>query len=254
MPQISAVIISYNEEHFIERCLKSLEGVADEIVVVDSFSTDKTEEICSGFNVLFIKQIFLGYREQKQFAMQQAKNNFILSLDADEALSPELRESIIKVKDNWKHDGYRVNRLNNYCGKWIHHTSLYPERKIRLFDRTKGRWGGINPHDQFVMEANSKTGSLKGHLLHWIFDSIEEHIQKINKYTSISAQEYFKLGIKAPHWKILLKPLWRFVHSYIIKLGFLQGFTGFIISRNLAFMNYLKYAKLRKIIKENPGN
>lgn len=254
MPQISAVIISYNEENFIERCLKSLEGVADEIVVVDSFSTDKTEEICSGFNVLFIKQIFLGYREQKQFAMQQAKNNFILSLDADEALSPELRESIIKVKDNWKYDGYRVNRLNNYCGKWIHHTSLYPERKIRLFDRTKGRWGGINPHDQFVMEANSKTGSLKGHLLHWIFDSIEEHIQKINKYTSISAQEYYKLGIKAPHWKILLKPLWRFVHSYIIKLGFLQGFTGFIISRNLAFMNYLKYAKLRKIIKENPGN
>lgn len=250
MPELSAVIISYNEEKYIEKCLKSLEGIADEIVVVDSLSTDKTAEICSRFNVRFIQQKFLGYREQKEFAMQQAKYDYILSLDADEALSQELKESIYKVKNNWKFDGYRFNRLNNYCGKWIYHTNLYPERKVRLFDRRKGHWGGINPHDKFILNPQSKTGFLKGNLLHWIYETLEEHTEKINKFSSISAKEYYKLGIRAPAWKIILKPSWRFFHSFFIKLGFLHGCTGFIISKNLAHHCFIKYAKLRLITRE----
>ena len=197
MQKISAVIITFNEERYIEQCIRSLIDVADEIVVVDSLSTDRTPEICRNLGVKFIEQPFLGYKEQKNFALEQATHDYILSLDADEALSTELRNSILKAKNDWKFDGYKCYRLNNYCGQWMFHTSLYPERKLRLFDRRKGKWGGINPHDRFEMEPGSKIGMLNGDLLHWVYDSIEEHIAKINHFSTISSQEYFKLGISA---------------------------------------------------------
>ena len=132
--QISAVVITFNEERNIKRCLKSLVGVADEIVVVDSYSTDRTEEICRSFNARFIKHRFEGHIQQKNWAILQASSPYILSLDADEALSDNLRTSILRAKENWTHDGYYFNRLTNYCGKWIRHTSWYPSRKLRLWD------------------------------------------------------------------------------------------------------------------------
>jgi glycosyltransferase involved in cell wall biosynthesis len=248
MPKISAVIITYNEEKYIEQCINSLVDIADEIVVVDSLSTDRTAEICKRLGVKFFEQKFLGYKEQKNFAVQQASNDFILSLDADEALSVKLRKSILKAKNNWQFDGYKCNRLNNYCGQWMYHTSLYPERKLRLFDRRKGSWGGINPHDRFKMNPGSTVGFLKGDILHWVYDSIEEHIAKINHFSSISAREYFKLGIRAGVGKTILRPIWRFFHSYVIKTGFLEGYMGFIVSLNLAYLCFLKYAKLRRLI------
>ncbi|MEA1898678.1 MAG: glycosyltransferase family 2 protein, partial [Bacteroidota bacterium] len=143
MIKISAVIISYNEEKYIGRCLESLQQVADEIVVVDSYSQDKTQEICEAHDVTFIEHEFEGYRQQKNWAMAQAENDNILSLDADECLSEELKNSILSVKDNLKADAYSFNRLNNYYGKWIKHSGVYPDRKIRLFDRRKGEWGGV---------------------------------------------------------------------------------------------------------------
>ncbi|MFP4556732.1 MAG: glycosyltransferase family 2 protein [Bacteroidales bacterium] len=254
MHKISAVIITYNEERYIEQCINSVKDVVDEVVVVDSLSTDRTRDICRKLGVKFIEQEFLGYKEQKNFAIKQAQYNYILSLDADEALSIELRNSILKAKISWKFDGYKCNRLNNYCGQWMYHTSLYPERKLRLFDRRKGQWGGINPHDRFEMDASAKVGSLKGDLLHWVYDTIEEHIAKINHFSTISSKEYYKLGIKAGVGKVAFRPLWRFIHSYIIKAGFLEGYMGFIASLNLAYLCFLKYAKLWKLNRMQKEN
>ena len=140
MPKISAVIITYNEELFIDKCLASLNGIVDEIVVVDSFSTDATEEICRKYNVRFIKHEFEGFRDQKNYALQLATYKNILSLDADEALSDRLRESIIGIKDKWEYDAYLFNRRSNYCGKWISHSEWYPDRQLRLFYSDHGKW------------------------------------------------------------------------------------------------------------------
>jgi len=247
MTQISAVIIAYNEEDCIERCIKSVSGVADEVVVVDSYSTDRTGEICRQLGVRFIQHPFEGYREQKNYALQLATYDYILSLDADEALSEELRQSILNVKENWGADGYYFNRLNNYCGQWIHHSNWYPDRKLRLFDRRKGCWGGINPHDRVVMQKGSRVHYLKGDLLHWVLNSYEAHIDKANKFSTIAAHEYFKLGRKSSMPKIILNSTWRFFKAYVLRLGFMDGFNGFVISSFSAYTSFLKYVKLHQL-------
>lgn len=247
MVRLSAVIITFNEEKYIEQCIRSLLDVADEIVVVDSYSTDSTRDICLRNGVRFVQQSFLGYKEQKNFALAQVTYNYVLSLDADEALSEELKDDILRVKSDWQYDGYVVKRLNNYCGRWMYHTSLYPERKLRLFDKRKASWGGINPHDRVIMQPDSRIGKLKGNLLHWLYESYEEHLQKINHFSTISANDYFKLGIKASYRKLILHPIWRFFHSYFIKTGFLEGFDGFAVSVLLSVHCFLKYYKLRRL-------
>ena len=213
MLKISAVIIAFNEEKYIEQCIRSLQEVADEIVVIDSLSTDKTPDICKALGVKFIQQPFLGYKEQKNFALSHASNDFILSLDADEQLSVELKDEILSIKNSetTKYAGYFFKRLNNYCGQWIYHTSYYPERKLRLFDRTKGSWGGLNPHDQFILNKGYKSKCLKGNLLHWFIDTHDEHIQKINKFSTISAHSYFKAGKTSNYFKITFNPLYHFL-------------------------------------------
>ena len=143
MTQLSVVIITFNEERNISRCLDSVKDIADDVVVVDSFSVDKTEQICKEKGARFISHTFDGHIQQKNWAITQAKFPHILSLDADEALSDELKKSILEVKKNWKHDGYSMNRLTNYCGQWIYHCGWYPDRKLRLFNSKKGNWGGL---------------------------------------------------------------------------------------------------------------
>ncbi len=249
MPSISAVIITLNEESCIERCIRSVMTVADEVVVVDSLSTDRTPEICRKLGVKFVEQEFLGYIQQKNFALKQAAYDHVLSLDADEALSEELARSIHDVKNNWKHDGYKFNRLNKFCGHWIRHTNYYPDRKLRLFDRRKGQWGGVNPHDKVVMQPGSSTGRLKGDLLHWLCETYEEHLDTINKFSTIAAREALKKGEKCSAWKVFYKPVWRFIQNYFVKRGFLDGYMGLVVSRNSAFLNYQKYAKLRNLIQ-----
>ena len=161
MPKLSVVIITFNEERNIGRCIESVREVADEIVVVDSFSTDKTRAICEKHGVNFIEHAFDGHIQQKNFAITQAKFPHQLSLDADEALSEDLKTEILKIKNDWRYDSYRMNRLTNYCGKWIHHCGWYPDTKLRLYDSTKGVWGGVNPHDKFELNPGSKVGFLK---------------------------------------------------------------------------------------------
>lgn len=247
MPKISALILTLNEERNIARCLDSLEGIADEIIVVDSFSTDKTEEIVSGYEAKLVKQKFLGYIEQKNFALKLASHNHVLSLDADEALSPELRESILGVKESFEFDGYYMNRLANYCGQWIRHSGWYPDRKMRLFDLTKGKWTGTNPHDKFVLDKGSKSAELKGDLLHYTIYTVDEHKKQVDNFSSIAAQAKYDQGIRSNWFKILVKPIARFVKGYLFKAGFLDGYYGWLIGIYSARATFLKYRKLMKI-------
>lgn len=250
MHKISAVIITFNEEKYIGQCIRSANEVADEIVVVDSYSTDRTKEICISLGVRFIEHPFTGYRDQKNFALDQAKYDYVLALDADEALSPELVKSIHAVKPDFKFDGYKFGRLNKYCGKWIYHTNLSPDCKIRLFNKNKGKWGGLNIHETVFLDNPKSEAFLKGKLHHWISDSYEEAIDKMNRYTTLLANEYFKQNIKSNTKKLLINPLWRFIHSYIIKAGFLDGYAGYAISKILSTTCFLKYIKLKRLCSE----
>ena len=253
MPQISAVIITFNEEKNIERCLLSVKEIADDIVVVDSFSTDRTEEICKLQGARFIKNKFVGHIEQKNYAISQARFPHVLSLDADEQLSEQLMDSIRKVKENWEADGYYFNRLTNYCGQWIRHSSWYPSPKLRLWDSRKGQWGGINPHDVFILQPGSSEKFLKGDLNHFSYYSINEHIAQINRFSEIRANSYFKEGRTVGYITILIAPLWRFFRDYFLKLGFLDGFYGLVICTNSSFETFQKYVKLRSLIIQKKG-
>ncbi len=248
--QLSVIIITYNEERNIGRCLDSLKGVADEIVVVDSYSTDRTEEICLRHGARFIKHRFLGHIEQKNWAILQASSPYILSLDADEALSDELRASILKVKNDWTHDGYYFNRLTNYCGKWIRHTSWYPSRKLRMWDARKGRWGGFNPHDKFFLHKGSSRQFLKGDILHYSYYTVSEHLTQMNNFSTILARSYFERGRRVYFFSVVLHPLWRFIKDLVLKRGFLDGYYGFIVSVNSAHEVFLKYVKLKNIYQD----
>lgn len=252
--KISAVIITFNEEDYIERCIKSVAGVADEVVVVDSYSTDRTGEICRQLGVRFIQHPFEGYRDQKNFALQLASYDLVLSLDADEALSVDLKVSILKAKQNYFFDAYKFNRLNYCCGQWIRHTAWYPDCKIRLFDRRKGAWGGANIHETILMDEGSRVGFLKGDLLHWTYSSYEQLVENMNKYSTLSAKEYYDVGKKACFIKLVISPFWRFFHSYIVRGGFLDGYGGFFVSVSIAKLNQLKYAKLYHLNKVSNYN
>lgn len=250
MPEISVVIITYNEEKNIARCLDSVKGIADDIVVVDSFSTDRTEAICKEKGARFVQHKFEGHIEQKNWAVTQAKFPHVLSIDADEVISEELKASILSVKANWVNDGYYMNRLTNYCGKWIYHCGWYPDRKLRLFDSRKGKWGGANPHDKYEMHAGDKvTGFLKGDILHYSYNTQEDHYRQVDYFTDIASKSLFKEGKVVTSLVIFLSPLIKFFRDYIFKLGFLDGSAGFTISRISAYATYLKYKKLQTLWK-----
>jgi len=244
--KISCVIITLNEEKNILRCLESITDVCDEIIVIDSGSTDKTVEVCEKFEVKIIQQDFLGYTEQKNFAIDQASNDYILSLDADEALSEELIESIKTVKCNWTHDGYEMSRITNYCGKWIKHCGWYPDRKIRLFHRQKARWLGGALHEELTMNQGAKFKRIKGDILHYSYYTIDDHINQINKFTKISSQELFEKGKKPSFIKLYCSAPIKFLRDYFWELGILDGYMGFRISLMSSFATYLKYARAKE--------
>ncbi|WP_242120401.1 glycosyltransferase family 2 protein [Aestuariivivens sediminicola] len=251
MIKLSGVVITYNEERNIEKCLRSLQPVVDEIVVVDSFSTDRTKSICLDHGVTFIEQEFLGYIEQKNFALSKASFDHIVSLDGDEALSEPLQQSIIKLKSNWTNDGYYCNRFNNFCGQWIKHSDWYPNRKLRVFDRRRARWEGINPHDAVRLEKGATSGRLTGDILHWTYQSYSEFNKKTEYFSTIAARAYFENGKKAPFYKIWFNPFWAFIKAYFFRLGVLDGVNGLVICVQTAHITFLKYTKLRALIQQN---
>ncbi|RLD53200.1 MAG: glycosyltransferase family 2 protein [Bacteroidetes bacterium] len=251
MNNLSVAIITFNEEKNIERCLNSVKNIADEILVVDSFSTDNTEDICKKFNVNFIKNKFSGHIQQKEFAKNTAKYDYVLSLDADELLDEELIHSIKLIKSNLTFDGYEMNRLNNYCGKWIKHGSWYPDKKIRLVNKHKASWQGKNPHDSLKLINRTSPGKLKGNILHFSYSSIEEHINQTNKFTTISAEVLFKEEKSINFFKIFLSTFGSFFKGFFLKLAFLDGFYGITICLINTFATWLKYTKLRQLIKDS---
>jgi glycosyltransferase involved in cell wall biosynthesis len=249
MIKISAVIITYNEERNIVQCLQSLEGIADEIIVVDSYSADATEALCKPFNVRFLQHPFEGYMQQKSWACEQSAYECILSLDADEQLSDDLKKSILAVKNDWKADGYYFNRRNNYLGKWIRHCGWYPDAKLRLWNRRKGRWSGINLHESVKMNENAVVSKLHGDLLHYSYYSLQQHIDQINKFTEIAAKEGIVKGKNATLFIAVFKSIWKFKRDYIFKLGFLDGYYGFVICAMSAYAVFVKYIKIRELKK-----
>ncbi|NEN24822.1 glycosyltransferase family 2 protein [Cryomorpha ignava] len=249
--KISAVIITYNEERNIERCLNSLSGVADEIIIVDSFSTDKTADLCRKFDVNFVQHPFADFAAQKNFGNSLTENKFVLSLDADEALSESLRESIINWKTNSYTDALQINRLTNYCGKWIKHGGWYPDAKYRLFDKAKARWTGEKVHEYLEIDNDAVKGKLNGDLFHYSFYTIEQHLTTINKYSTLKAEINFEKGKKASLFKILFAPWFKFLKIYFLKAAFRDGWRGFVIAKNSAYSDFLKHAKLRQMELEN---
>ncbi|MFT5183798.1 MAG: glycosyltransferase involved in cell wall biosynthesis [Flavobacteriales bacterium] len=244
---ISAAIICFNEERNIERCLNSLKGVVDEIVVVDSFSNDRTKEICLSHHVNFIEHPFEGHIQQKNYALSQTSNRMVISLDADEALTPELRESIINLKKDPKSAVYSMNRLTNYCGKWVRYCGWYPDNKVRLFDKIICQWGGVNPHDKVIVPEGVDVHFLNGDLLHYSYYTRDDHYRQIEYFSKIASTELYNRGKNVSLILVIGKVVAQFFKSFFLKLGFLDGMTGWTISRLSAYATYRKYSNLRKL-------
>lgn len=253
--KISSVVLTYNEEENIARCLESLKDVADEMIVVDSFSTDDTEKICRQYGVKFIQHEYVSHIEQKQYAISLAGKDYVLLLDADECLSRELKEVILKLKKDPTADAYVINRFNKYCDRWIRYSGYYPDKKIRFWKKGMASIKGTNPHEQVVAEPGASVKRIKQNILHFPYDTVDEHLIHVMKYATISAQAKYKEGEKANFVaKALLNPMWKFFRKYIIQLGFLDGYYGFVFCAIESSMNFFKYLKLYEYNKKGlPG-
>lgn len=250
MNKLSLVLITFNEESNIEKCLQSVINVVDEIIVVDSFSTDNTKIICQKFNVRFFERKWEGYSKAKNFGNEQASSEYILSLDADEVLSENLKNSILKVKNNLN-SAYSFNRLTNYAGKWIKNCGWYPDKKIRIFPKTKARWEGDFVHEVLVLDKDLVVNHLTGDLFHFSFKSIDDHKQRSEKYAELHAKSMLEKGVRFSFIKQLISPLARFIKDYFIKTGFLDGKAGFTICLISAKAVFLKYKKYRNYKRRN---
>lgn len=254
MPKISAIIITKNEEKNIERCLASLIDIVDEIVVIDSLSTDQTKEICLSFQtqvtLQFVERPFEGYSATKNYGNGLAKHPYLLSIDADEVVSEELKASIWAEKETMAFEAYTFNRKTNYVGKWVKHCGWYPDTRKRLWKNGIGQWQGII-HENLILETK-KVGHLEGDLLHYSYESIDDHLNRINRYTDLIAEDKLSKGKKGSVFHLLFSPMAQFIKTYFFQLGFLDGYTGFVISIMAAYYAFLKYAKLRAL-RRSPG-
>ena len=242
-PTLSAIVVCFNEERNIAACLESLRW-CDEIVVVDSFSTDRTVEIARQYTHRVIQRPWEGYGKQKAFAHSQASREWVLLVDADERVSPGLRSEIRQAlaHDKGRYDGYLVPRLVFYLGRWWRRGEWFPDYNIRLFRRDHATWHGSDLHERILI--NGEVRRLLNPLHHFPYRNIDDHIQRINRYTSIAAAELRKKG---QPWRLtdaLFRPLFRFFKSYILKRGFLEGFAGFYVAASSAVYVFLRYAKL----------
>ena len=242
-PTVSAIVVCFNEEERIGDCLESLRW-CDEIVVVDSFSTDRTPEICRRYTDRFIQREWAGYRDQKAFAHSQATREWVLLADSDERVTAELRDEIQAslARDGGEYAGYAVPRLVHYLDRWWRRGGWYPDYDVRLFRRERATWSGSDPHEKILVDG--KVRRLKNPLYHFSYRNIEDHVQRINRFTSISSHELRKSGARWRLGDALLRPVGRFFRSYVLKRGFLEGFAGLYVAITAAVYVFLKYAKL----------
>ena len=245
-PLISAFVITKNESAKLGDCLKSLNW-ADEIVVVDDFSSDTTPDICKEFGVSFYQHPFSGFREQKSRAMSLAANDWVLELDADERVSDEMRSAIqrLNTEDYERYDCFEFKRKTRFWGKWIKHSSFYPDYKARLYCRTRGAWNNANVHERFIPHGVTK--KLGGDILHEQDLDLHTYLLRVARYANMSAADYFANGRRAKWHHVSVRPASAFFQRYFIRLGFLDGVQGFVISVMGAIGTFLKYMRLYEI-------
>jgi glycosyltransferase involved in cell wall biosynthesis len=243
--KITATIITLDEERNIQRTIESLR-CSDEILIVDSGSVDRTVELAQKLGARVIEAGWPGYAAQKNWAAEQATHDWILSLDADEALSEALEAEIWNLKKKGPQaDAYTMPRLAKYLGRWIFHSGWYPDRKIRLYNRSKARWVGSFVHES--VQVDGKIGHLDANILHFTCESLSEHMKTLERYTTLAAQELAASKAHIGWWQMLFDPLWTFFRSYFLKMGFLDGLEGLIIAYMASFYTFLKYAKARNM-------
>lgn len=241
--KISAAIITYNEERNIARAMESLR-CCDEIVVLDSGSTDRTCELAANLGARVVESPWMGYAKQKNFAAECATHDWVLSIDADEALSEALEAEIWQIKKNGpRFDGYTMPRMAQYLGRWILHSGWYPDRKVRLFDRRKAKWQGEFVHES--VRVAGTVGHLEANLLHFTCQSLSEHLRTMDRYTTLAAEQIIAEKRHIGWSRLILDPPWTFFRTYVVKAGFLDGVEGLVIANMAAFYNFLKYAKVK---------
>lgn len=254
MIRISLVVMTLNEEANLRDCLESARDLVEEMVVVDSGSTDATVAIAREMGARVIYQPFLGFRRQREFAIAQAVQDHILALDADERVSPRLAESIHRVRGHWIADGYVMNRLNFLGDQPLRHGGWYPDRKLRLFDRRKVRVEG-EIHEQFVLTNGSRPVPLEGDLLHRTNPDLSDRIRTINNFSTKAAEDLLSRGVSGSLFRVLVKPAFRFFGEYLLRRGFLDGFAGYVVARTSAQYVFLREAKLLEMqrLPANPS-
>ena len=241
-PPLSVCVVTRDEERNVADCLRSAD-FAQEWVVVDSHSTDRTRDVAAELGARVLERDWPGHVEQKNFALGQATHDWVLCLDADERVSPELRAEILDALG--REDlpaGFELPRRTYYLGRWIRHSGWYPDRKLRLFRRSAGRWGGVNPHDHVHLEG--RVERLAGDLLHYSYRSLSDHLRTIDAFTTVAAREKHARGERAGAASLVLRPLGKFLRTYFLRAGFLDGWPGLVVSTTGSFYVFLKYAKL----------
>ena len=250
--KISATVVAFNEERNIARAVTSLRACADEIVVVDSGSSDRTREIAAALGARVIEEPWRGYAAQKNFAASVATHPYILSIDADEELTPALAEEIIALKTQApQFDAWTMPRLARYLGRWIRHSGWYPDRKVRLYHRDRAAWQGDYVHESVHVSGgiSGAIGHLNSDLLHFTCDSLSQHLRTLDRYTSLAAQQLAASGKPIPFRRLVIDPPWTFLRSYFLQRGFLDGTHGFLIAAMASFYTFTKYSKARKIAR-----
>lgn len=250
-PKISACIISMNEADRIEECIASLD-FCDEVLVVDSRSTDNTRELAEAAGARVIERDWPGHVKQKEFTIRAATHDWVLCVDSDERISPPLREQIIALRDAGFQgkDGWNMPRLCSYLGGWIRHGNWYPDRQLRLFNRERAHWGGHDPHDRVQMKG--PMGELAGDLIHHPYRAFSDHLGTMDKYTTIMAQGLYDRGKRSSMAKVVFHPTWKFLRFYFVKRAFLDGWRGLLLAYLAAHYTRLKYAKLLVLEREQP--
>lgn len=250
MRPISVVIMTFNEEANIARCLESCRDIADEILVVDSFSTDRTTEIAAGMGARVIQHIFEGYAKQRLYSIGMARHDMVLVLDADEWLSDALRQSILTTRKVNGFECYAINRCNSIGGRWMRHGAWYPDRKFRFFDRRKIKILDEEPHDRIVPVPGATVSHLNGDIYHLSDADLHSRYFTINKHSTTAARHLFVKGKRSSYWRLLFKPVIRFLKEYLWQKGFLDGFYGYAVSMSSAHYVFMREAKLMELWRQ----